>query len=283
MKFDVNRIMDAIMILTESYVSNIDDIAIQEKTRLDQVEETIRRHDGQWTKEYCDQYRREHGTDRAAIDRKMRTRREAVFPRMMFLLDQLHQWTDAVFDGMPSSDFMGAISLYRTMGMKLSKHELELLEGKVKNYAERKLFNAFSEECGVRPTIQTPNIEEIQRDVDAIEMTAKSCLNFYSGPDQILFDCIDQSDTMTPRNKITTMALGRTATDRKRLDDVATKINRAANIRELTEAESEKVMKIVEARKISDSALQNAIDGADPDVKMLIGMSDFGDRLKVIA
>lgn len=282
MRFDVNNILNAIMILTETYIRSIDEIADDEQKRRYQVEETIRQHDGQWTKEYCDQYRREHITDQRMIGQRMQKKRDAVFPRMMILLDQLHQWVDTIFDGMPSQDFANALTLYRTMGMKLSKHELELLEGKVGNYAERKLFNAFSEECGVKPIVAVPDIEDIMKQVDSVENIAKSCLRYYAGQDQILFDCIDQSDTMTPRNKITTMALGRTATDRKRFDELASKINSASQIRELTQEENQQVMEVIKSG-VTDSALQLAIDSADYSVQNLIRLSDFGDRVKVIA
>ena len=285
MRFDVTNILNAIMIMSESYIQNIDEITQAERKRLDQVEATINQHEGQWTAEYCEQYRREHGTDRRAMDQKMRRKREAAFPRMMFLLDQLHHWTDTIFGGVPSKEFAQTLTLYRSMGIKMSKHELELFEGRIKNYSERRLFNAFSEECGITPTVKVPNIEDIMKQVDAVESAAKSCLNFYAGTDQQFFDCIDQTGTMTPRNKLTTMTVAKNATDRSKFEDLAARINKAADDRYLSEEEQARVKDVLkqcsDAR--SEYEMQSIIDNADPDVKMLIGLTDFGDWVKVKA
>ena len=284
MRFDTSKIADAIMISVQSYVNSIDEIANAERKRLDQVEATIKQHEGQWTQAYIDQYRREHGTDRVRIGQQMQKKRDAMFPRVMILLTQLNEWADTVFGGSPQQDFTSTMTMLKLMpDVKLSKHELQILEGKVTNYTERKLFNALSESYGVKPSVETPDIERIMSEMESIENRVKFCLNYYGGQDQALFDCIDQSGSIQKVQKIQTMAIGRTTTDRTRMDALTQSINKAANIRELTASETEQVQAVLNSGKGSDTALQNAIDGADPDVKMLIGMSDFGDRLKVIA
>lgn len=284
MRFDTSKIADAIMISVQSYVNSIDEIADAERKRLDQVEATIKQNEGKWTPAYIEEYRRGHATDRVRIGQQMQKKRDAIFPRVMILLTQLNEWADAVFGGAPQQDFISTMTMLKLMpDVKLSKHELQILEGRITNYTERKIFNALSESYGVKPSVEVPDIERIMSEMESIENRVKFCLNYYGGQDQALFDCIDQSGSIQKVQKIQTMAIGRAATDRTRMDALTQSINKAANIRELTAGENEQVQEVLKSGAGSDTALQKAIDNADYTVKNLIRLTDMGDRVKVIA